>query len=85
MKFFWNVSSNMWNSFTQANKDVNFFEVMWGTSVISYVIPFQEEPSEYIIEKVMSMKKNDKGADTYFVKYKNKWVFLLFSGIESCS
>uniref|UniRef100_A0A915AAX0 Chromodomain-helicase-DNA-binding protein 8 n=1 Tax=Parascaris univalens TaxID=6257 RepID=A0A915AAX0_PARUN len=32
----------------------------------------KEEPSEYIIEKVMSMKKSDKGADTYFVKYKNK-------------
>ncbi|VDM28874.1 unnamed protein product [Toxocara canis] len=35
---------------------------------------FQEEPSEYIIEKVMSVKKNEKGPDTYFVKHKNKLV-----------
>ncbi|VDM51482.1 unnamed protein product [Toxocara canis] len=34
----------------------------------------KEEPSEYIIEKVMSVKKNEKGPDTYFVKYKNKLV-----------
>ncbi|VDK23264.1 unnamed protein product [Anisakis simplex] len=34
----------------------------------------KEEPSEFIIEKIMSVKKDDKGdgPDTYFVKYKNK-------------
>ncbi|KAL3998658.1 SNF2 N-terminal domain family protein [Acanthocheilonema viteae] len=31
-----------------------------------------EEQSEFIIEKIMSMKKNEDGPDLYFVKYKNK-------------
>ncbi|CAG9535369.1 unnamed protein product [Cercopithifilaria johnstoni] len=32
----------------------------------------QEEQSEFVIEKIMSMKKNENGPDLYFVKYKNK-------------
>uniref|UniRef100_A0A915Q7V9 Uncharacterized protein n=1 Tax=Setaria digitata TaxID=48799 RepID=A0A915Q7V9_9BILA len=31
-----------------------------------------EEHSEFIIEKIMSVRKHDSGPDTYFVKYKNK-------------
>ncbi|VDK81510.1 unnamed protein product, partial [Gongylonema pulchrum] len=31
-----------------------------------------EEQSEFIIEKIMGVKKNTDGPDTYFVKYKNK-------------
>lgn len=31
-----------------------------------------EEQSDFIIEKIISMKKNEDGLDTYFVKYKNK-------------
>ncbi|VDK75980.1 unnamed protein product [Litomosoides sigmodontis] len=31
-----------------------------------------EEQSEFIIEKIMGIKKSDSGPDLYFVKYKNK-------------
>uniref|UniRef100_A0A1I7VD36 Chromo domain-containing protein n=1 Tax=Loa loa TaxID=7209 RepID=A0A1I7VD36_LOALO len=31
-----------------------------------------EEQSEFIIEKIMGVKKNESGPDLYFVKYKNK-------------
>lgn len=31
-----------------------------------------EEQSEFVIEKIMGIKKNENGPDLYFVKYKNK-------------
>lgn len=32
----------------------------------------QEEQSEFVIEKIMGIKKSESGPDLYFVKYKNK-------------
>lgn len=65
MKFVFTITHN-----SCAYRSLMLFFVKSGFGTGNYYL--QEEQCDTIIEKIMSVKKNENGPDTYFVKYKNK-------------